>query len=412
MMAELEGKQDMETQVFDYDIALLGAGLANGLIALRVKQKLPHLRLILLERKHEIGASQTWSFHLNDLLLNGCETDLQWMADFNLTTWNRYEVKFPGLRRDLCGPYYALRGEAFAAYMKKNLAAELCLGQGVKGVEGSKVSLADGSTLTARLIIDGRGWADNGSMPCGYQKFYGQLVKLKHPHGRQNPLIMDADLPQREGFRFIYSLPFSVDTMLIEDTRYSLDASIDQAEFRQEIAAYAEHNAWHITHVLDEEMGALPIPLRSSWKPPSPSKNLIYSGLAAGHFHPVTGYSIANAIRFSKWVVAELEMPQNQWCTQRFHDYSMKHWQAGEFYRRLNNMLFLAASCEKRYLVLEKFYHHREPLISRFYAQRLTCLDRLRLLSGKAPVPLSRGISAFFRNIGVEHDIEKNRVFG
>jgi lycopene beta-cyclase len=40
--------------------------------------------------------------------------------------------------------------------------------------------------------------------------------------------------------------------------------------------------------------------------------------------------------------------------------------------------------------VLERFYRLPEPLVHRFYAGRLTFLDRARILSGRPPVPVLR----------------------
>jgi lycopene beta-cyclase len=54
----------------------------------------------------------------------------------------------------------------------------------------------------------------------------------------------------------------------------------------------------------------------------------------------------------------------------------------------LNRMLFWAARPGERYRVLERFYGLPEALIARFYAARLTGLDKLRILSGKPPVPI------------------------
>jgi lycopene beta-cyclase len=55
-------------------------------------------------------------------------------------------------------------------------------------------------------------------------------------------------------------------------------------------------------------------------------------------------------------------------------------------------MLFQAARPSERYRVLERFYSLPEALIARFYAARLTRLDKLRLLSGKPPVPLGAAL--------------------
>ncbi|MGZ8998646.1 MAG: lycopene cyclase family protein, partial [Allosphingosinicella sp.] len=69
-------------------------------------------------------------------------------------------------------------------------------------------------------------------------------------------------------------------------------------------------------------------------------------------------------------------------------------WDQRRFYQRLNRMLFRAAESRRRYRILEHFYRLPEPLIARFYAGRLTALDKLRILSGRPPVPLGRAMTA------------------
>ena len=44
--------------------------------------------------------------------------------------------------------------------------------------------------------------------------------------------------------------------------------------------------------------------------------------------------------------------------------------------------------------MFERFYRLPEPLIERFYAARSTRFDKLRILSGKPPVPISRAVTA------------------
>jgi lycopene beta-cyclase len=55
-------------------------------------------------------------------------------------------------------------------------------------------------------------------------------------------------------------------------------------------------------------------------------------------------------------------------------------------------MLFRAARPGERYRVLERFYGLPEALIARFYAARLTRFDKLRILTGKPPVPLAAAL--------------------
>jgi lycopene beta-cyclase len=57
-------------------------------------------------------------------------------------------------------------------------------------------------------------------------------------------------------------------------------------------------------------------------------------------------------------------------------------------------MLFRAAEPDQAYRVLEHFYRLSPAVIGRFYAAQLTSLDKLRVLSGKPPVPIGRALSA------------------
>jgi len=77
-----------------------------------------------------------------------------------------------------------------------------------------------------------------------------------------------------------------------------------------------------------------------------------------------------------------------------FRDRARRLWQGRGFYRLLNRMMFDAACPRRRYKVLEHFYRLPEPIIQRFYAGRTTALDKIRILSGRPPVPLGAALAA------------------
>lgn len=60
----------------------------------------------------------------------------------------------------------------------------------------------------------------------------------------------------------------------------------------------------------------------------------------------------------------------------------------------LNRMLFMAGSPDHRWHVMQRFYRLGAPMIARFYAGRLTFADKLRLLTGKPPVPVMEAFVA------------------
>jgi lycopene beta-cyclase len=62
--------------------------------------------------------------------------------------------------------------------------------------------------------------------------------------------------------------------------------------------------------------------------------------------------------------------------------------------RLLNRMLFFASAPAQRYRLLQRFYTLPQERIERFYAARLTWADKLRILSGKPPVPIAAAFRA------------------
>ena len=79
-----------------------------------------------------------------------------------------------------------------------------------------------------------------------------------------------------------------------------------------------------------------------------------------------------------------------RWSRDRF----LRHWRASGFFRLLGRMLFRAARTGERDRIFAHFYRLPDAVIQRFYAGRLTAMDRCRILSGKPPVPLGAAIGA------------------
>ena len=204
---------------------------------------------------------------------------------------------------------------------------------------------------------------------------------------------MDATGDQAEGYRFVYSLPFSRDRLLVEDTYYTEGAALDTAALCDRIADYVAAQGW-IGKPVRQETGVLPILLGGNpaafWPAADPIARL---GLKGGFFHPTTSYSLpqaaANAIALAR--LPDLGGPAiAAWTRTRFID----HWRGGGFYRLLNRLLFRAARPEERVKVFTHFYRLDEALVSRFYAGQLTALDKLRILTGKPPVPIAKELKA------------------
>jgi lycopene beta-cyclase len=115
--------------------------------------------------------------------------------------------------------------------------------------------------------------------------------------------------------------------------------------------------------------------------------------MSAALFHPTTGYSLPEAVRLADAIAAcpDLRGPALYALTR---GRSQEAWRRNRFFRLRNKMLYRAAKPEERYRVLQHFYGLPQPLVGRFYAGRPTWGDKLRILSGRPPVPVGRALRA------------------
>ena len=382
----------------DADLILVGGGLANGLLALRLRQQRPDLRLLLVEQGDTLGGNHTWSFHQHDLT----PSQHRWLKPMVSKRWPGYEVIFPDLQRRLGSGYASIFSERFHQYLMPELSDGVRLRTTVASVEPHRVRLGSGDILQAGAVIDGRGVRRTDQLALGFQKFLGQELRLQQPHGLQEPIIMDASVAQHDGYRFVYVLPLSEDSLLIEDTYYADGDAVAPETLRANIQRYAEGRGWAIREVLREEQGVLPIVLSGDiaafW---GEARGVPQTGLSAALFHPTTGYSLPDAVRLADHLIA-LDRWDAASLFEAIRDYSLAQWRQRGFFRLLNRMLFMAGPADRRWAVMQRFYRLREPLIQRFYAANLTTRDRLRIVSGKPPVPLGEALRAL-----AAHDLHR-----
>lgn len=371
-----------------HDLIFVGGGLANTLAAYRLKALRPLLRVLLLERGARLGGQHTWSFHASDL---GAE-ELAWLEPFIARSWPRQEVQFPEFTRVLEVGYRSITSERLHAAASAALTGDVLLETDVARVAPDHVVLADGRRLDADCVIDGRGMTSDAPLALGYQKFIGLEVRVAEGHGEQWPVIMDATVAQRDGYRFVYTLPFADDRILIEDTYYSDTMDLDADRIRADIGVYARKRGWVITEICAEERGVLPIVLAGDVEEHWRGAEVPRAGLRALLFHQTTSYSLPDAVRLADALAAQptFEAGAIAAFTKAL---SLRRWSEQGFYRLLNRMLFQAAAPNERYRVLQRFYRLPDPLIQRFYAGRLTLSDQARILVGKPPVALSQALA-------------------
>lgn len=375
------------------DFAIIGGGLAGCLTYQALKARNPRLNVHLFEKSAKLCGNHTWCFHDSDIP-DGAKT---WLEPLVSKTWAQQDVHFPGYSRTLATPYHCIKSEDLArateALAGPALHFDHELESAVETPEGLyelRFRGRDESVLTHSYLC-ARGWpAVSDPKESGWQKFVGLEIKLKKPHDLSRVILKDVRIPQIDGYRFFYVLPFSPNELLIEDTYYSNHPLLKTERIEKEVLAYAERHGWQIESIHRRESGVLPLYLHL---PKFSAEGDPEIGAASQFVHPVTGYTLPMTLKMIQSLVDGSNL-----TTGSIRKILRRTWDREKsrlhYLVLLNRMMFWAAKNETRYKILERFYTFPEPLIDRFYAGRLNWWDRVRILTGKPPVPVADAVRA------------------
>ncbi len=373
------------------DVLILGGGLAGGLTALALHHRRPELKIRLAEGGPRLGGNHLWSFFDTDV----APEDKALVAPLISAGWSGYDVRFPGRERTLDHRYFSIESDRFDAHLRATLPPGAVVTNAVAvAVTPGHATFAGGKRVDARAVIDARGLgrADADALHCGWQTFLGLHLELEDAHGLTRPIVMDADVKQRDGYRFVYVLPLSPTSLFVEDTYYADLPTIDASRLRRRIGRYADARGWRVSRVLREETGVLPVVTGGSFDRLWGTDGVAKIGARGGFFHPLTSYSLPDAVRTAGWIAAQPDLsgPALHEATRAR---AREHWRAGGYYRLLSDMLFHAARPAERWRVLDHFYRKPDDLVGRFYAGQSTWRDKLSILAGTPPVPISRALA-------------------
>ena len=363
-----------------FGLILVGGGLQNGLIALAALHADPRRGIALVEAGVTIGGNHTWCVHPQDVPA-AAQT---WVDPLLVHRWPAYEVQFSGLRRTLRAPYAAITSTRFADVVLEALGrspgSTVHLGRRATELGEHHVALDDGTTLEGDLVVDARGPDPAAyTRSSGFQKFVGLELQLERPHGLERPVLMDATVPQRDGFRFFYTLPFGADRLLVEETYFARTPELERAAARAAVLEYAARFG-SVARVVREESGVLPMPWSSA--PAPPRRSPLVAGYRGGWFHPATGYSVPPALRLACHLSARPAADVFDASLARlYRAHRAQVWYA----QCLNRLLFHCFAPQDAWNVFARFYTLPDDVIHRFYALSLTALDRIRLIAGRPP---------------------------
>ena len=372
-------------------LIVAGGGLAGCLATLAIAKRRPDVEILLLEQDQTFGGNHIWSFFDTDV-----PPETRWVLDgVEARHWPDHDVRFPRRQRTIPIGYNSIRSRDLASALVATLRPDQYrLGAPVADVGATHVSLGTGERFEADAVLDARGPGAMLGQEMAWQKFVGRIYRFSTGHRVTRPMIMDATIPQHDGYRFLYFLPLSPTDLLIEDTYYSTSPLLDRAVLHARLDHAAANLSCGEHAMVEEESGVLPVLLDGDfellWRAADPVPRL---GVRGAFFHPTTGYSIGDAVANAALLAEQSDMSASA-LASLLRQRADRLWQERRFFQLLDRMLFRAAEPDRRYQVLEHFYRLPPGLIGRFYAARLTTIDKLRILSGRPPIPLHRAWSA------------------
>jgi lycopene beta-cyclase len=390
------------------DVAIVGGGLAGGLIALAMHRARPDFRIVVIEAGRTIGGNHRWSWFDSDLSDKGRAL----LSTFRQTSWDEgYDVQFPKYRRTLETAYRSMASTDFHAGLMGALPqGTVLLDRKAESLDAGGIDLAPGEDgkaqrIEAQSVIDCRSFRPSPHLNGGWQVFLGRHMRLEEEHGVERPVIMDANVEQLAphgnggAYRFVYTLPLGANDIFVEDTYYADDPQLDRSALAGRIDQYVREQGWHEGAAIGHEAGVLPVLTGGDfgkYQDEVRIPGVAIAGARGGFTHPLTSYTMCVAVENALIAADNAELSGEE-LAALFETRARQHWRRTGYYRLLARFLFFAAKPEKRVKVFQRFYKLREGLIERFYAARSHPLDKARVLWGEPPVPIPSAIAAMFR---------------
>jgi lycopene beta-cyclase len=374
------------------DLAIVGGGLAGGLIALAARRAHPDRRILLIEARPALGGNHLWNFLDSDITA----ADRPILEPLITYGWRNFAVVFPSYQRTVATGLYGIRSDRFDQALRKILPPDAILsGRAAVTVGPTWVDLEDGTHIEADGVIDARGASDLDLLEPAWRTFVGYELQLACPHSVRNARLIEAGEDQGGGLGFFTLLPLENDKLFVEDVRYALDPTFDITDYARRIFNLAARFGWKIIDSARGQAGALPIAtggdFQGYWQSGGPG--VAKAGMRAGLFHPVTGASLADGL-----AVAQLVAGMSDWSGQALHkalhDHARRTWAGRGFYRRFARQMLHDTPAAEQVGMLEALYEKEPAIVRRFHRTDLSLADRMSFALGGGPMKLSATLTS------------------
>lgn len=300
----------MSTQADQYDYIIAGAGSSGLSLAWRMAQSLPpEVQILVVDRELETENDKTWCFW---------EKELPVFNEIVHKTWTRSDifVNETHLQEELREfSYHCIRSGDFRAYVFDRLTRQenvTLLETPITGISGNEeraqIHCKEG-TFTADYIFQSVFTPSHIREPEYplVQHFLGWDLRTSSDcFDPESFILMDFDDTYHGGLAFMYVLPWTKRTALLEYTIFSREP--DAPELYQEKIELYLYNRYGIKkldyHIDRVEFGKIPMDdgIREAWYAP----RVLNLGANAGLTKPSTGYTFRRIQQHSDMILDSL----------------------------------------------------------------------------------------------------------
>ncbi|MGF1534300.1 MAG: lycopene cyclase family protein [Bernardetiaceae bacterium] len=313
---------------YDYIIAGGGGSGLSLLLALCADPAFAQKRILVIDRDEKTRNDRTWSFWATPTEYAHMDIpheDTKCWGHFTVRTDKReIERSFAPYQ------YYCLRSQDYYAYVRERVKA--CPHVSVDWLQTSITYLTSGLVETQQGAFTAS-WVFS-SLPTRTtipdyhldQRFVGWWIRTESPVFDPSTVCL-MDFREQSPLNFMYILPHTSTTALVELTAFAADRSRLPA-FDTQIKQYLDQHYPGVCYTITErEMGN--IPMTNARPLPAPS-GVVHLGMAGGCTKATTGYTFKNIQRHSQSIVAALreQRTPTHWESDRrfaFYDRVLLH---------------------------------------------------------------------------------------
>ena len=376
-----------------FDLVIIGGGCAGLSLAYQLSQFGENCpRTLIIEERANYTNDRTW-----------CFWDLEDPIHKNLApyAWKKFTIKNNHIAHEYScqeTPYLMLPSDIFykniLSVIKANAKIQLLAGEKIVDQvtkEGTWQIPTSTFMATATNVVDTRPiktMTKKDSLM--WQSFVGYEVELDGPLFNTDKLVlMDFDSSFKEGLGFIYCLPTSKTTALIEYTVFSEELFVAEqltAKLLEKIGEYTQNTSYKIVR---KEAAILPMGNKEIDQQEDPT--YLFAGLFAGGARPSSGYAFQRIQAWAKECALELK-----------NNHQLKKFKKDSFIQKWMDLLFITVIKKNPTIgakVFEELFKNCEAkTVAKFMSDRSSLLDKLKIVTSLPALPFILAIPELIRS--------------